>query len=133
MGSTPAAEANSFTIDSMVSTLRKAPRPRSDDVRRGRSCTRLLTIRNPGRGHRDRQEVLPQGCRTPVHVPVSRHPWRRQAVVPVENAQKLYDVVGSKNKTIKIFTAAEGGAQHAHVDNREVGIDFAADWLEDNM
>jgi dipeptidyl aminopeptidase/acylaminoacyl peptidase len=54
-------------------------------------------------------------------------------VVPVENAQKLYDAVGSKNKTIKIFTTEEGGAEHAHVDNRQVGIDFAADWLEENM
>jgi dipeptidyl aminopeptidase/acylaminoacyl peptidase len=52
-------------------------------------------------------------------------------VVPVENAQKLYDAVGSANKTIKIFTTEEGGAEHAHVDNRQVGIDFAADWLED--
>jgi dipeptidyl aminopeptidase/acylaminoacyl peptidase len=54
-------------------------------------------------------------------------------VVPVENAQKLYDAVGSKNKMIKIFTTEEGGAEHAHVDNRQIGIDFAADWLEDNM
>jgi dipeptidyl aminopeptidase/acylaminoacyl peptidase len=54
-------------------------------------------------------------------------------VVPVENAQRLYDAVGSKNKTIRIFTAEEGGAEHAHVDNRQVGIDFAADWMEDNM
>ena len=54
-------------------------------------------------------------------------------VVPVENAQKLYDAVGSKNKTIKIFTAEEGGAEHAHVDNRVIGVQFAADWLEDNL
>ena len=54
-------------------------------------------------------------------------------VVPVENAQKLYDAFGSTNKTIKIFTTEEGGAEHAHVDNRQVGIDFAADWLEENM
>src|SRR4029077_5532050 len=54
-------------------------------------------------------------------------------VVPVENAQKLYDAVGSANKTIKIFTTEEGGAEHAHVDNRQVGIDFAADWLAWNM
>ncbi|HWI39442.1 MAG TPA: alpha/beta fold hydrolase [Burkholderiales bacterium] len=54
-------------------------------------------------------------------------------VVPVENAQKLYDAVGSKNKTIKIFTTEEGGAEHAHVDNRAVGVQFAADWLEDNL
>ena len=54
-------------------------------------------------------------------------------VVPVENAQKLYDAVGSKNKAIKIFTTEEGGAEHAHVDNRAVGVQFAADWLEDNL
>ena len=54
-------------------------------------------------------------------------------MVPVENAQKLYDAVGSTNKTIKIFTTEEGGAEHAHVDNRQVGIDFAADWLAENM
>jgi dipeptidyl aminopeptidase/acylaminoacyl peptidase len=54
-------------------------------------------------------------------------------VVPVENAQKLYDAVGSKRKTIKIFSAEEGGAEHAHVDNRQVGIDFVADWLSDNL
>jgi fermentation-respiration switch protein FrsA (DUF1100 family) len=54
-------------------------------------------------------------------------------VVPVENAQKLYDAVGSRNKTLKIFSTEEGGAEHAHVDNRQVGIDFAADWLGDNL
>ncbi|MGA8395495.1 MAG: alpha/beta hydrolase, partial [Pseudolabrys sp.] len=54
-------------------------------------------------------------------------------VVPVENAQKLFNAVGSKNKTIKIFTTEEGGAEHAHVDNRQVGIDFAADWIENNL
>jgi len=54
-------------------------------------------------------------------------------VVPVENAQKLFDAVGSKNKTIKIFTTEDGGAEHAHVDNRQAGIDFAADWIGDNI
>jgi len=54
-------------------------------------------------------------------------------VVPVENAQKLYDAVGSTNKTIKVFTTEDGGAEHAHVDNRQIGIDFAADWMENNM
>jgi naringenin degradation protein FdeB len=54
-------------------------------------------------------------------------------VVPVENARKLYDAVGSRNKTIKIFTTEEGGAEHAHIDNRQVGIDFAADWLAANL
>jgi len=54
-------------------------------------------------------------------------------VVPVETAQKLYDAVGAARKTIKIFSAEEGGAEHAHVDNRQIGIDFAADWLTANL
>ena len=54
-------------------------------------------------------------------------------VVPVQNAHRLYEAVGSKTKTLKIFTTEEGGAEHAHVDNRQVGVDFAADWLAENM
>jgi dienelactone hydrolase len=54
-------------------------------------------------------------------------------VVPVENAPKLFEAIGSSNKTLKIFTAEEGGAEHAHVDNRQIGIDCAADWLAENM
>ena len=54
-------------------------------------------------------------------------------VVPVENAPKLYEAVGSKHKTIKIFSTEEGGAEHAHVDNRQVGIDFVADWLDETL
>jgi hypothetical protein len=51
----------------------------------------------------------------------------------LENAQKVLDAVGSAKKSIKIFSPEEGGAEHAHVDNRQVGIDFAADWLETNL
>jgi len=54
-------------------------------------------------------------------------------VVPVGNAPKLYEAVGAKNKTIKMFSTEEGGAEHARIDNRQVGIDFAADWLMANM
>jgi fermentation-respiration switch protein FrsA (DUF1100 family) len=54
-------------------------------------------------------------------------------VVPAENAQKLYDAVGSQRKTLRVFTAEDGGAEHAHVDNRQVGVDFVADWIADNL
>ena len=54
-------------------------------------------------------------------------------VVPVENAQKLYDAVGSQKKTLRIFTAEDGGAEHAHVDHRQVGVDFVADWIAANL
>lgn len=47
----------------------------------------------------------------------------------IDDAQKLYSAVGSKIKNIKIFNVEEGGAEHCHVDNRQVGIDYVGDWL----
>ena len=54
-------------------------------------------------------------------------------VVPLAEAHKLYERVGSKNKTLRIFTEAEGGAEHCQVDNRQLGVDFIGDWLLKNM
>jgi dipeptidyl aminopeptidase/acylaminoacyl peptidase len=54
-------------------------------------------------------------------------------VVPVASAHKLYEAVGSKRKHLKIFTTEEGGAQHAQVDNRVVGVDYIADWITANI
>lgn len=52
---------------------------------------------------------------------------------PPEVAWKLYENVGSRDKTLKIFTAEDGGSTHVQVDNRQVGIDFIADWLEQRL
>jgi dienelactone hydrolase len=54
-------------------------------------------------------------------------------VVPLSEAKKLYEKVGSKRKHIKIFTAEEGGAEHCQVDHRQLGIDYIGDWLLANM
>lgn len=54
-------------------------------------------------------------------------------VVPLAEAHKLYERVGSKNKTLRIFTEAEGGAEHCQVDNRQLGVDFIGDWLLKNV
>lgn len=54
-------------------------------------------------------------------------------VVPAENAQKLFDALGSSRKTLRVFTAEDGGAEHAHVDNRQAGVDFVADWIAANL
>jgi len=58
---------------------------------------------------------------------------RDDRIVPLDSAQKLYDAVGSKRKTIKVFTAPEGGAEHVQVDNRQVGVDYIADWITANI
>ena len=52
-------------------------------------------------------------------------------VVPVANAPKLFEAVASTNKHLKILTAEDGGHYHAQADNRQVGIDYVADWIED--
>ena len=54
-------------------------------------------------------------------------------IVPLANAKTLYERVGSKNKHLKVFTAAEGGAEHCQVDNRQLGVDYIGDWLLKNM
>jgi hypothetical protein len=50
-------------------------------------------------------------------------------LTPREVAHQLYDNVGSKDKTLKIFDEDEGGAEHCQVDNRQVGTDYICDWL----
>ncbi len=54
-------------------------------------------------------------------------------LVPVESAHLLYEAVGSTNKTIKIFSTEEGGAEHCSIDFRPTGIDYIADWIEKNV
>ena len=54
-------------------------------------------------------------------------------IVPLEEAQKLYERVGSRHKHIKVFTADEGGAEHCQVDHRQLGVDYIGDWLLANM
>jgi dienelactone hydrolase len=54
-------------------------------------------------------------------------------IVPLEAARTLYEKVGSKRKQLKIFTAAEGGAEHCQVDHRQLGVDYIGDWLLANM
>jgi pimeloyl-ACP methyl ester carboxylesterase len=50
-------------------------------------------------------------------------------VVPVANARKLHDAVGAQRKTLKIFTAEEGGSAHALADNRPLAVDYIGDWI----
>jgi dipeptidyl aminopeptidase/acylaminoacyl peptidase len=54
-------------------------------------------------------------------------------VVPLEAAHELYAALTTKKKTLKIFTAEEGGAEHCQVDNRPLGISYIADWVAANL
>jgi dipeptidyl aminopeptidase/acylaminoacyl peptidase len=44
-------------------------------------------------------------------------------------ADQLYHAVGARDKTLRVLTVDEGGAEHCQVDNRQVGTDYICDWL----
>lgn len=54
-------------------------------------------------------------------------------IIPPGEARILYDRIGSTNKTLKIFSADEGGAEHCQVDDRQAGVNFIADWITENV
>ena len=54
-------------------------------------------------------------------------------VVPVTNAPRLFEAIASTDKHLKILNAEDGGHYHAQADNRQVGIDYIADWIEDRL
>ena len=54
-------------------------------------------------------------------------------IVQLDFAQRLYDAVGSDNKTLRVLSAFEGGSEHCQEDNRQVGANIIADWLADNL
>lgn len=48
-------------------------------------------------------------------------------------AQKLFDAVGSKDKTFRVYTPEEVGAQHCQRDYLTLVCDDIADWLEEKL
>jgi naringenin degradation protein FdeB len=52
-------------------------------------------------------------------------------VVPVASANRLHEAIGSTRKRLRILTAEDGGTYHAQADNRQVGVDYIADWLQE--
>ncbi|OGL64138.1 MAG: hypothetical protein A3J27_15025 [Candidatus Tectomicrobia bacterium RIFCSPLOWO2_12_FULL_69_37] len=52
---------------------------------------------------------------------------------PLHYAQSLYKASGSKDKTLKVFTVEEGGAQHCQRDNLSIGTAYMFDWLKEKL
>ena len=50
--------------------------------------------------------------------------------IPLAEAQKCFDAVGSRTKTMKIFTREEGGYHHCQIDNQSICSAYMWDWLE---
>lgn len=54
--------------------------------------------------------------------------------VPVEEAIEVHETaVNARDRTLRIFTETEGGAEHVNFDNPGIVIDYMADWIEDRL
>ena len=53
--------------------------------------------------------------------------------IPMRDARKLFNAVGSEDKTFKVFTSKEGGAQHCQRDNMTLGTTYIYDWLREKL
>ena len=53
--------------------------------------------------------------------------------IPLVDAQALYDACGSQDKTLRVFTSDEGGAQHCQRDYLTLGCATMWDWFEDKL
>ncbi|MGI6852156.1 alpha/beta hydrolase family protein [Mesorhizobium sp. 1B3] len=53
--------------------------------------------------------------------------------VPVSQAQETYDRAKMEDKTLKIFTKKEGGAEHCQIDNRAIAADYVSDWFASRL
>jgi hypothetical protein len=48
-------------------------------------------------------------------------------------ARKQFEAVGSKDKTLRVFTEEEGGSEHCQGDNLTLGITCIADWFTEKL
>lgn len=54
--------------------------------------------------------------------------------IPLWHAEKTYeDAVNAKSRELKIFTLADGGAEHCGADNGSLIVDYICDWVADRL
>jgi len=92
-----------FGVDTFEQALEKLKAFRLDGIVQQMQCPFLLT-----HGTEDRQ-------------------------VSMSDAQNLFDAAGSKDKTFRVFTPEEGGAQHCQRDYLTLVCDVMADWIEEKL
>lgn len=48
--------------------------------------------------------------------------------IPIDDARRMFELVGSEDKEFRVFTPAEGGAEHCQTDEPDPARNFIADW-----
>jgi fermentation-respiration switch protein FrsA (DUF1100 family) len=52
---------------------------------------------------------------------------------PLEDAHRAFEAAGSADKTLRIFTIAEGGSEHVNADDPDPARQLIADWFADRL
>jgi fermentation-respiration switch protein FrsA (DUF1100 family) len=53
--------------------------------------------------------------------------------VPVADAEAAFAAAASKDKTLRIFTAAEGGSEHVNADDPDPARQMIVDWFAQRL
>ena len=53
--------------------------------------------------------------------------------IPLSDAKKLFNAVGSKDKTMRVYSGPDGGAQHCHMDYLQPVVSYLADWIAEKL
>jgi fermentation-respiration switch protein FrsA (DUF1100 family) len=51
----------------------------------------------------------------------------------VDDARRALEAAGSTDKTLRIFTVAEGGSEHVNADDPDPARQLIADWFADRL
>ncbi len=53
--------------------------------------------------------------------------------VPLNDARKMLNAIGSPNKELKIFNGMNGGSAHTQFNNHQPALNYAADWITQHL
>ena len=79
------------------------------------------------------QDYTLEGVADKIDCPILIFHGENDSIVPVENAYRLYEHVGSRDKTLKIATSEEGGSEHIGADNLTRTLNYLGDWISDHL
>ncbi|MDA0261095.1 MAG: alpha/beta hydrolase, partial [Proteobacteria bacterium] len=68
-----------------------------------------------------------------VDTPVLITHGAEDEMVPLSAAQRCYEELRIDEKTLRIYTAGEGGERHINIDNWSQVVSYMVDWLADRL
>lgn len=74
-----------------------------------------------------------EGVAESIRCPLLITHGENDAQVQLTDARRLYEAVGARDKTLRTFTAEEGGAQHCQIDYSIRAASVIADWFEEKL